>query len=533
MKSDKPEDKGARAVLRALALLRSAGILVYTQRRVRAIATEFGLELGDSDFRKALKTLEAKQFIQPMPELIERSRMAKFVYDRNNQLRGIKPEKGADILPVSEWYLERVVALEEKQAEDPGAALFEVWDALKPLKDTAALILLADAYLDPRRPYLRNSATQAIECYKTALDALDAKERPVQWATAQIGLGNAYMVEAGRTARKGRDQPLKNALDAYVTVTTNPDLPAHMLYAEAWQGVGNARRAMAVDATQAGDTNTAITRLVEAEDAYTNSIERYKEAHAPSQWALTHYELANVYGEQARLEIKRKSASASIDQLRKAEASFIQAREVYTRTTAPTDWAEIQCDLGAALLLMAKQMLATTPPTTLKDRLDVLQRAVDALRAAVTTFRLFRMEEDWAAASMSLGEALVAEAEALKGLDSLDQQQDTLTHAVEAYTAARGYYRPERAPLRWGSVQIELARTFVLQAEVANLSFGTSDASIKAVAFLSQARTCVETALNVLYRAPFGAPFNQPEVLPDMQERLQEATDLLKKINAS
>ncbi|HEV2236801.1 MAG TPA: hypothetical protein VGR57_09100, partial [Ktedonobacterales bacterium] len=49
MASTKPEDKGARAVLRALALLHSAGILVYTQRRARAIAAEFGLEAGDAD----------------------------------------------------------------------------------------------------------------------------------------------------------------------------------------------------------------------------------------------------------------------------------------------------------------------------------------------------------------------------------------------------------------------------------------------------------------------------------------------------
>ncbi|HEV2236127.1 MAG TPA: hypothetical protein VGR57_05630, partial [Ktedonobacterales bacterium] len=517
------------------------GILVYTQRRARAIAAEFGQEAGDADFRNALKTLVAKQFIRPMPELIARKGADKFFFNLNNRLRSITPPKGADIQPVSEWYLERVVAVEEKQEEDPGTALFEVWEALKPLRDTAALILLGDAYLDTRRPYLRNSASQAIQCYLTARDALDAGERPVQWATAQIGLGNAYMVEAGRTARKGRSQPLENALKAYQAVTTRPNLPARVLYAEAWQGVGNARRAMAVDARQAEDNPTAITQLVEAGKAFTTAIELYKEAHAPFQWALTHYELANVQREQAKLEVKHSGAKASIEQLSEAKKSFLQAREVYTRTTAPTDWAKIQGDLGTALLALAQLMIVTTPPSTLKDRLVVLQEAVDTLRAAMATFRLFRMDENWATASMTLGEALVAEAAALKELatpkpvqapEDLDRLQDTLTQAVEAYSAARGYYRPERSPLRWGTVQIELAKTFVSQAEVANLSFGTSDATIKAAAFLSQARTCVETALNVLYRAPFGAPFNQPAVLPDMQQRLQEATDLLKKINS-
>jgi hypothetical protein len=539
MTSSKPEDKSARAVLRALALLHAAGILVYTQRRVRAIAAEFGLEATDADFRNALKTLVAQQFIRPMPELVERKGAQKFFFNLNNRVRGIKPAKGADIQPVSEWYLKRVVAVEERQEEDPGTALFEIWEALKPLKDTAALILLGDAYLDARRPYLRNSASQAIQCYLTARDALDAKERPLQWATAQIGLGNAYMVEAGRTARKGRSQPLENALKAYQAVTTTADLPARVLYAEAWQGVGNARRATAVDARQAEDDKTALTQLIEAEKAYTTAIDLYKEAHAPFQWALTHYELANVQSEQAKLEAKRNAAQASIGHLRAAEASFAQAREVYTRTTAPTDWAKIQGDLGTSLLALAQQMIVTTPPTTLKERMTVLQVAVDTLRAAMTTFRLFRMDENWATASVTLGEALVAEAEALKDLgaqksvqppEDLDRLQDTLTQAVEAYSAALQYYRPESAPLQWGSVQTALAKTYLQQAGVANLSFGTSDANIKAASFRNQAKLCVEQALSVLYRAPFGAPFDRPGVLPEMQKRLAEANELMKLI---
>jgi tetratricopeptide (TPR) repeat protein len=542
IKSTKPEDKGARAVLRALALLRSAGILVYAQRRVRAIAHEFGLEQDDADFRKALKNLEQKQFIRPMPELVQRSGINKLLYDLNNRSRGIKPEKGADIVPVSEWYLERVVAVEEKQAEDPGTALFEVWEALGPLRDTAGLILLGDAYLDTRRPYLRNSSSQAIQCYESALESVDAAKQPVQWAAAQIGLGNACMVEAGRTARKGRATPLTKALKAYETVTKANGLPGRMLNAEAWQGVGNAHRAMAVDATQADDTATAIAQLEEAEKAFTASIEEYKNAHAPAQWALTHFELATVHSEQAKLEAALKDATASLDHLTKAEASFRQAREVYTRSTAPTDWAKIQADLGASLLHLSKEMAETTPKAPVKDQLDVLQQAVDTLRSAMTTFRLFRMNENWAAVSETLAEALVAEEDALKRSHALKssgeptpaelaQWQDTLTQAVEAYTAALQHYRPESAPLRWGKVQIALANTYLEQSKVANQSFGASDANIKAQAYRSQARTCVDQALTVLYRAPFGAPFDRPEVLPQMQQSLVEATELMKKIN--
>jgi tetratricopeptide (TPR) repeat protein len=529
MVSSKAEEKGARAVLRAMALLRSAGILVYTQRRVRAIAAEFGLEVGDAEFRKALKTLEAKQFIRPMPELIDRKGMRKFVHTQNNRMRGIKPPKGADIQPVSGWYLERVVAAEERQAEDPGAALGDIWTALKPTKDTAALILLGDAYLDPRRPYLRNSAAQAIQCYEAARESLEATKQPLQMAAALIGLGHACLADAARISRNNRSEQLKRAYNAYRDAAALSGL-APVLLGESLAGMGNAKRAMSVDARQANDAGGAVIALNESGASFAQAIESFKQAHSPSQWATAHFELANVYSEQAFLESRRGNVDESLRLLRLAETSHRLAREVYTRTTAPTDWAKIQEELGVSLLSLS-QKLPSSDPATPKLRLTVLQEAVDALRAALGAFRQFRMDGDWAAVGVTLGNALKSETDAIDAIKgSTSRQQDTLTQAIEAFRAAQLYYKPERAPLDWGDLQLALARTYRQQGDIATVDPAASDAYISPTTYLRQARDCVQQAIEDLYTAPFGPPFTRADVESEMQQRRAAAMKLLKEI---
>jgi hypothetical protein len=519
--SNKPEEQGARAVLRAMALLRSAGILVYTQKRVRAVAIAYGLETGDQDFRQALQKLVDLNFIGLLPELVKRGQMYRIRTRVWNWVRHVKPVKNADIRPISEWYLERVVAAQDALAANEGEALRKIWEAFRTSKDTAALILLGDAYLDPRRPYLRNSATQAIQCYLAAGIALSASNQPVQWAAAQIGLGNAFLADAGHTSLNGRSAQLDSGLAAFKAVTESAEVSAPVLSAEASQGLGNARRAMAVDATQAGNTPVAITRLEEAEQAFKVSEELYRKSHSPFQWALVNYELANVYGEEARLEAQKGETTKSIKLFRAAETSFRQAREVYTRTTAPTDWAKIQGDLGVLLLDMSEQMGINDPGKT-QERLVVLRESVDALRAAVTTFRFFRMDDNWAAVSAKLGSALRSEA----ALSDNDERDEILTQAEESLTSALQYYRPELAPLEWSDVQMLLAKTKEQHAEVEIQNRGASSTNVKAIAFVDQAMTCLEQLFASVYNANFDEVFASSKIGEEMRRRRAEAATL-------
>jgi tetratricopeptide (TPR) repeat protein len=520
---------GQRAVLRAMALLRSAGILVYTQERVRAIAAEFGLGAKDADFKKALLALVDSKFIRPMPELKPNKWLKRNLLKLWNWMRGVQRVTNADVRPISEWYLDRVVSPEERDAEEPGTALGEIWTALRPTKDTAALILLGDAYLDPRRPYLRNSGAQAIQCYDAAREALDAAKQPLQMAAALIGLGNACLVEAARISRNNRSEQLKRAYNAYREAAALSGLPP-VLLGEALAGVGNTKRAMAVDARQANDKGGAVVALNESGASFKEAIESFKQAHSPFQWATAHYELANVSSEQAELESKLGNTNESLQMLRLAEGSHRLAREVYTRTTAPTDWAKIQQDLGASLLSLSRQLPAADPATA-KLRLAVLQEAVDALRAALGAFRQFRMDGDWAAVGVTLGNALKAETDAIDAVKgTTSRQQDTLTQAVDAFRTAQLYYKPERAPLDWGDVQIALGRTYRQQGDIATVDPGASDTYISPTTYLRQARDCVQEAIDDLYTAPFGPPFKKADVEPEMQERRAGAVKLLKEI---
>jgi tetratricopeptide (TPR) repeat protein len=392
---------------------------------------------------------------------------------------------------------------------------------------------------------LRNSASQAVKCYSTALSALDRTQQPLQWVAGQIGLGNAHMAEAGRSSRRVRTEHLGEALAAYQEAASAA--VQRILLGEAWQGVGTASRALAGDAirraetieagAQQADPNhpganppaDAAALLEEARAAFDQSVDNFKQAHSPFQWATAHYELASVYKERALLESGPELAQEDrIDLLRKSVASYRLSSEVYTRATAPTDWAKIQGELGESLLRLGEKLPAVDPGTTI-GKLNTLQEAVEALRSSLTTFRQFGMHDNWAAISDRLGAALEQEA---KALPDGQKKHDTLSQAVEAFSSALHHYTCERAPLEWAAVQIRLARTYFWQARLAATGLGLGDASINVAALARQARECVERAIQEVYKPPYQSPFTSAHVQSSLRRSHVEAMEFLRDINA-
>jgi hypothetical protein len=519
---------GAQAILHSMKLLWSAGVLVYTQDRIRALGPIFGLGRRNEDLERALKLLADKEFIRPLPELKKHRWFMRNVIKATNKIRGFIPVTNANVEPITAWYLDRVVQMKET----PGEALGEILKALNPPappKDSAALTLLGDAFLDPRRPFLRNNARQAIRCYEAALNDIQRDSQPVLWAAAQIGLGHAYMNEVGRTAASVREEYVKQALDSYKAVVEyrDPVRRAELqndLLAEAWQGVGNAHRANAEDQKGTPEpTPEAFDALVKAAMAYLDSIERFKRAHSPLQWGMVFYELANVATELAQLDLPVNPANERLSLLRFAEACHRLAREVYTRTTAPTDWAKIQGDLGASLLNLGERL----PDNSTGEKLRVLREAVDTLRAAATTFRMFRMYETWAAVSVYLGIALRLEA-ACGGKSS---RAEGLNQAEEVLSSTKQYYRPERTPLEWSDVQIELARTKRQLADSEIETQGATALNTRARTHVAEARSLVKDVFVNVYDRREDDLVGDVKSRAEMKKRRNEASALQNELN--
>jgi hypothetical protein len=526
--NSEPDGRGAQAILHAMKLLWSAGVLVYTQDRIRALAPIFGLGRRNEDLERALKLLEARTFIRPMPELIKRRWLRRNVTKLANKIRGFTPVINADVQPVTAWYLDRVVTI----PETPGDALGEILKALNPPvppRDTSALTLLGDAFLDPRRPYLRNNGQQAIRCYEAALTDIKRDTHPTLWAAAQIGLGNAYMNQVGRTAAAARTGYVTKALTAYQEVVEYRDPGRktelqNALLAEAWQGVGNAHRANAEDQKGTPEpTQVAYDALVASGMAYIESIERYKRAHSPMQWGMVFYELANVANELSMLDIPSNPVIERLSLLRFADACYRLAREVYTRTTAPTDWAKIQGDLGISLLNLGQRL----SDTDAEEKLRVLREAVDALRASMTTFRLFRMYETWAAISVCLGIALRLEAAST----SKGGKQEGLNQAEEVLSSTLQYYRPERAPYEWSDVQIELARIKRQQADSEIQAQGATALNARAKTHVAEAKRLVDEVFETVYNRTDDDLSGDTKIRAEMKKRRSEAATLQAELN--
>jgi hypothetical protein len=509
--------RSAATILRAMSFLRRVGVRVYSRSRVRGVAIHIGLDPGDVAWAKGLNVLQERDYIQPLSDF-HTSRFRKWLVRWWRRMRGKGPRALADLEPVTIWYLDRVVG---DAAQTPGnvdLTLNTVWEALRYGNDAEALTLLGDAYLNPRNVYLRTSGKQSLNCYTAALVATGvtgASGHVIRRAAAHLGLGHAHMASAGLLGRDPRKTALDSALDAFTNAASEaaPDL----LRAEAFQGQGNAHVALADHAAGENQTAAEKSALTHAQTAFGQAVTRYTRAHSPFQWATAQYELANTRKRLARIAIgeapSQPPAQETLTLLVSAEAGYQQARNVYTRANAPTDWAKIQRDLAEAQI----RWVIAVNATALDDALTIsrnrrLEEAVDALRAAVLIFRQFGMQDDAASANALLGDALSLEAQ---GMRDSQEKQEKFADAYEALAATLTVNRRSRRPLDFAEANVKLAAIALHQAKLANAGFGAAPYGVDARVYAERARDSLYRAY-VIYRPPYKPPFDDPKLTLDL-----------------
>jgi hypothetical protein len=424
-------------------------------------------------------------------------------------------------------------------------ALKNVWEALKYRNDAEALTLLGDAHLDPRNPHVRQSGRQAILCYTAALGATGvtgAIGHVIRRTAAHLGLGHAHVVAAGLLDKEPRQGELRAALDAFTEAASTyaasqpaPDL----LLAEAFQGQGNVHEALAEHLERHGarksSANEIKTQRTDAQQAFESAVTRYTRAYSPFQWATAQYELANTVKclALAQLEITTAAAQSSPQEafvlLSAAESGYKHARNVYTRANAPTDWANIQRDLAEAQLSWVTGVnVAALNDAQMNLRKKRLEEAVEALRAAILTFRQFGMRENAASANALLGEALNLEAQSMQDSPA---KQERYSEAYEVMGTALVDSRRESRPLDWAEANIKLAAVSLSQARLARSGFGGAPYGVDVRVYAERARDCLYSARKI-FRPPYGPPFENPDLSSYLNERIREVRERLKEVEA-
>ncbi len=261
----------AKAILKALALLRAADITPRSVGRARRVASAI-FALPPTGWQAALEYLVRNEWLT----------------------LGVADDTDATPIGLpSDAYLERCLPqaalypLAPRRVQDDFAALCQ---ALRQAPvDADALFDLAWALTqDP----LGNKAAQnelALEAAQAGLVALDRALDPQRWAAGQHTLGNAY----SDRIRGDRAQNLEDAIAAFTAsleVYTRQDFPIQ--WATTQNNLGEALR-QRIRGDRAQNLEDAIA-------AYTASLEVCTRQDFPIQWAETTFNVALLYAQMAQ-----------------------------------------------------------------------------------------------------------------------------------------------------------------------------------------------------------------------------------------
>ncbi len=199
----------------------------------------------------------------------------------------------------------------------------------------------------------------------------------------------------------------------------------------------------AEDLADAADMAEAA-RLAYVSADYLDAARRYGEAAelAPQgtreRWQYTVWRGSALY-ERSRL-------FGEPELLRQAIAAYEIALSLRSRTTAPSDWASVQNDLGIALLMQGERGVP-----------GALERALSAFDSALTVSTREADPAGWALVQVNIGNTLMRQGE--RGAPG------ALERAVAAYEAALTVRTRAADPAGWAMTQMNLGNALELQGE--------------------------------------------------------------------
>ncbi|MEH2330931.1 CHAT domain-containing tetratricopeptide repeat protein [Nostoc sp.] len=187
----------------------------------------------------------------------------------------------------------------------------------------------------------------------------------------------------------------------------------------------------------------------------------YTRSAFPESWAMTQYNLGNVYFDRILGE--------RAENLESVIAAFSAALEVYTCSAFPEYWAMTQNNLGSAY---ANRILG--------ERAENIESAIAAFCAALEVYTRSAFPVNWAMTQNNLG---LAYANRILG-----ERAENIESAIAAYTAALEVKTRSAFPVDWAMTQNNLGVAYadrILGERVKNL-----ESAIAAYTVALEVRTC-------------------------------------------
>ncbi|MGD9815080.1 MAG: hypothetical protein AB7Q23_02250 [Hyphomonadaceae bacterium] len=268
----------------------------------------------------------------------------------------------------------------------------------------------------------QDSLRRSIAAYEAGLALRPRAAGPLDWASLQADLGNAFAMQ-GEYGAPGAMERAVAAYEAALGVITRESDPGG--WALIQMNLGNV---LSVQGERG-----APGRLARAAAAYEAALTVLTREASPVGWALIQLNLGGLM----LMEDERGVDGA----LERAVAAFEGALGVLTREANATNWARTQNNLGIALLRLGR---AGAP--------GAIERAIVAFDAALTVMTRASDPSSWASAQLNLGNAHRMRGE-LGAAGAFER-------SVAAYQDALTVMTREANPVTWADAVYGLATTY-------------------------------------------------------------------------
>ena len=288
----------------------------------------------------------------------------------------------------------------------------------------------------------------AVQAYRGALEVYTKADDPQHWALTQSNLGLAVLSQGGRTNEDKAPALFAQAMQAFSSAL---EVDTKAAYPQDWANTQDNLGLVLLDqGERATSKDKADAFYDQALQAFRNALQVQTKADSPQDWAGTQNHLGLALMDEGNWAdeagaVDHDKAIALLDQ---AVQALRSALEVYTQAALPQDWAQIQNNLGAALMREAERG---------GDKaLALAGQAEQAFRNTLQVYTQAALPQDWARSQNNIGSALW-----LEGLvSSGDAATSFFNQAAQAYQGALQVYTKTADPYDWAGTMRNLSSTY-------------------------------------------------------------------------
>ncbi|MHC0067040.1 CHAT domain-containing protein [Nostoc sp. UIC 10890] len=286
---------------------------------------------------------------------------------------------------------------------------------------------LGNAYCNRIHKDKAQNLELAIAAFTSALEVFTHNAYPQEWAKTQMNLGSAYFYRIGGDRIKNLELAIAASRAALQVFTRDDAYPQNWAQTQSNLGTAYLYR---IRGDKAQNIEDAIAAFTAAWEVFARNEYRY-------QRAKTQVNLGIAYSDRIRGD--------KIQNLELAIAAFTDALKVYqTHDAFPEDWAKTQMNLGKAYLYR-----------TYGDKAENLELAIAASTAALQVYTPDAFPQEWATTQNNLGIAYFHKIEK----EDKDKAEN-IELAIAAFTAASEIRTRDASPQQWAMTQNNLGNAY-------------------------------------------------------------------------